>query len=58
MDWETILYEEVGHVARITLNRPETHNVQNARLILELDEATKKADADPNIRVILLCGAG
>jgi enoyl-CoA hydratase len=58
MEWETILYEEVGHVARITLNRPETHNVQNARLILELDEATKKADADPNIRVMLLCGAG
>ena len=58
MAWETILYEEIGHVARITLNRPETHNVQNVRLILELDEATKKADADPNIRVILLGGAG
>jgi enoyl-CoA hydratase len=58
MAWDTILYEEIGHVARITLNRPEVHNVQNARLILELDEAVKKADADPNIRVILLCGAG
>ena len=58
MEWETVLYEEIGHVARITLNRPETHNVQNVRMILELDEATKKADADPNIRVILLRGAG
>ena len=58
MAWQTILYEEIGHVARITLNRPETHNVQNARLILELDEAAKKADSDPNIRVIILCGAG
>jgi len=58
MAWETVLYEEIGHVARITLNRPETHNVQNIRLIMELDEATKKADADPNIRVILLRGAG
>ena len=58
MAWETILYEEIGSVARITLNRPETHNVQNVRLILELDEATKKADADPSIRVILLRGAG
>lgn len=58
MAWDTILYEEIGHIARITLNRPEVHNVQNARLITELDEAVKKADADPNIRVILLCGAG
>jgi enoyl-CoA hydratase len=58
MEWRTILYEKISHVARITLNRPETHNVQNARLILELDEAAKKADRDPNIRVIILCGAG
>jgi len=58
MEWETIIYEEIGHVARITLNRPETHNVQNARLIKELDEAAGKADAEPNIRVILLDGAG
>jgi enoyl-CoA hydratase len=58
MAWDTILYEEIGHVARITLNRPEVHNVQNARLIMELDEAVKKADADPNIRIILLRGAG
>ncbi len=58
MVWETVLYEEIGHVARITLNRPETHNVQSIRLISELDEATKKADAAPDIRVILLRGAG
>ena len=58
MHWETVLYDEVGHIARITLNRPETHNVLNARLIQELDEAAKKADADANIRVILICGAG
>lgn len=58
MAWETVLYEEIGHVARITLNRPETHNVQSIRLISELDEATKKADAAHDIRVILLRGAG
>jgi enoyl-CoA hydratase len=58
MDWKTVLYEEIGHVARVALNRPETHNVQNARLIKEVEEAMKKADADPNIRVIMLCGEG
>ncbi len=58
MAWETVLYENIGPVARITLNRPETHNVLNIRLISELDEATKKADADPDVRVILLRGAG
>jgi enoyl-CoA hydratase len=58
MAWKTVLYEQVGQVARITLNRPETHNVLNIRMILELDEATKKADSNPAVRVILLRGAG
>lgn len=58
MAWENILYEEIGAVARITLNRAERRNALNERMILDLDEATKKADADPNIRVMLIRGAG
>lgn len=58
MSWKTVLYDESGHVARLTLNRPETHNVLNARMIVELDEAMKKAEADPNIHVVILRGAG
>ena len=58
MTWQTVKYEVSGRVARVSMNRPETHNTLNARLILELDEALKQADADPEVRVIVLRGEG
>jgi len=58
MNWETVLYEKVGPVARITLNRPDKRNAQNYRMITELDEAMKAAEKDEEVRVIVLAGAG
>ncbi len=58
MAWETVIYEKIGPVVRVTLNRPETHNAQNAQMLLDLDEALKQADGDPEVRVIILRGAG
>lgn len=58
MAWETIIYERSDNIARIILNRPETHNAQNIQLINELDEAMKEAERDPEIRVIILAGKG
>lgn len=58
MAWETILYEKNDQIATITLNRPEKRNAQNMRLITELDEAFKEAERDPDVRVVILCGAG
>ena len=56
--WETINYTVTGHVARVALNRPETHNTMTTQLIRELDEAMKHADQDFNVRCIILTGEG
>ena len=52
------LYEVDGPVATITLNRPEVANAQDTRLIDELDAAFDLAEADDDVRVVILAGAG
>src|SRR6201996_6486154 len=47
-----------GQITRITLNRPRTRNAQNRGLLVELDEAFLAAEADDQVRVIILAGAG
>lgn len=54
----TILYEVDGPVATIVLNRSETLNTLDSEMILDLDTAVKKADADREVRVIIIRGAG
>jgi len=55
-----ITYEllDEGTIARITLNRPEARNAQNRGLLVELDDAFLKAEADDTVRVVILAGAG
>ena len=54
----SVLYEVDGAVATITMNRPEVANAQNTALIDELDAAFDRADADDDVRVVILAGAG
>src|ERR1700694_4872239 len=58
--WEYITYEslEEGRVARVTLNRPEARNAQSRGLLVELGEAFSQAEADDEVRVVILAGAG
>jgi enoyl-CoA hydratase len=58
MGYQTILVERRGAVELVTMNRPEVRNAQNSSLILELDEAMRAADDDPEVNVIVLAGAG
>ena len=46
------------HVRRLTLNRPEKRNALSHRLRTELFDAVRTADADPDIRVLIIRGAG
>lgn len=55
---EHVLYETQNHVALITLNRPEALNAMNKQMRAELARAQNKAEADSNIRVVVLTGAG
>jgi enoyl-CoA hydratase/carnithine racemase len=53
-----VLYEVAGHVATITLNRPERRNALTLPMLDLLASVVRTADADPEVRVILLTGAG
>jgi enoyl-CoA hydratase len=55
-----LLYETLddGLIARITLNRPEARNAQNRGMLVELNDAFLRAEADDQVRVVILCGAG
>ncbi|RYF59626.1 MAG: enoyl-CoA hydratase [Comamonadaceae bacterium] len=60
MDLHWIEYETIddGTIALITLNRPRQRNAQSRGLLVELDEAFSAANADDNVRVVVLRGAG
>ena len=53
-----VLYQRDGRIARITLNRPEALNAIDAELPGELEDAVGRANADANVHVIVLSGAG
>ena len=55
---EPIQYEVDGHVAHIWLNRPHKKNCVSQQLLQELDEAVKRAEADPEVRVMVFRGRG
>ena len=53
-----VLYEEQGHVAIITLNAPERMNTISGAMTNRLSDLLVQADADNDIRAIVLTGAG
>ena len=55
VEYETL---DSGRIARIWLNRPEAHNAQNRTLLVQLDEAFKRAEFDDTVRVIILAARG
>jgi enoyl-CoA hydratase/carnithine racemase len=58
MVYETIRYDTSGPVATITLNRPEALNAISQPMTVELHRALDEADADRDVRAIILTGAG
>ena len=45
-------------VARLTMNRPERHNAFDEALIAALHEAFDRCAQDPQVRLVVLAGAG
>ena len=58
--YEYLTYEllDEGTIARIMLNRPGSRNAQNRGLLVELNDAMLAAEADDQVRVVILGGAG
>lgn len=50
--------ERQGHILIATINRPEARNAVNAAVHVGLGEALELAENDPEIRVVILTGAG
>jgi enoyl-CoA hydratase len=55
---ETLQCDLNGPIATITLNRPEVLHALNARMFDELEHVFTTLAADPNLRAVILTGAG
>ena len=56
--FETILFEEDGPVATITLNRPDDANMFTAQMCLEIRDCIEAVRTETRTRVVVLTGAG
>ena len=55
---DDVLYEAADGVAKITLNRPIVLNAINKNVTRLLDAALDRAEADEDVRAVILTGAG
>jgi enoyl-CoA hydratase len=53
-----LLVERDGHVLTVTLNRPERRNALSPSMMAGLSDAWDEVNANPDIRVAILTGAG
>ncbi len=58
MGYEALLYDVDEGVATVTINRPEKMNTWNQTVAAELSDALTAANADREVRAIVLTGAG
>lgn len=58
MSYETLLIESKENVTEVTLNRPDVLNAMNNRMLTELGNALAEADADSDVRAVIVTGAG
>jgi enoyl-CoA hydratase len=57
-DFEVIIYEKDGPVARIIFNEPERANIQTARQVEEMEAALSLAEDDDEVKVVVLKANG
>ena len=58
MNFENILFEKIGKVGRITLNRPEVKNALNVPILQDMTKAIEEVRKDDQIKVLIVTGAG
>jgi len=57
MAYETLIVDIKDHVALIRLNRPDAMNALNSKLLSELSDAMRAADANDKVRCMVLTGS-
>lgn len=55
---DVVGFQQRGHVALLTLNRPEARNAFSPEMLVRLAEAWTQVRDDPDIRVAVVTGAG
>src|SRR5260370_23066975 len=55
---KTVLYESANRMATVSLNRPQVRNALDAAMRRDLRAAIDRANSDPDIRAVVLTGAG
>ena len=59
MEYKRLIVEKEGHIATVTLNRPDSGNSFDFRLMEEIAHVFRdNLDKDDNIRAVILTGAG
>ena len=58
MELETVILKKEEHIATVTLNRPDRLNAINQQLVLDLEAVLKAVAGDPDVRCMVLTGAG
>ena len=58
MSYETLRYDVEDHILTMTLDRPDKLNALTDRMLEELLDAFDAADADDDVRAIIVTGAG
>ncbi|ABS62472.1 Enoyl-CoA hydratase/isomerase [Parvibaculum lavamentivorans DS-1] len=58
MAYETIKYEVADNILTLTLHRPDKLNAFTGQMMFEMIDAFDKADADDDVRAIIVTGEG
>jgi enoyl-CoA hydratase len=58
MKLQTVVFDTQDRIATLTLNRPERRNAMNRTMLAEIDQACDAAEADDDVRVLVVTGAG
>ncbi len=58
MAYKSVILEKEGPIAIVTLNRPDAGNAFDFRLMVEFDDVIRVVGEDPDIRAVIITGAG
>jgi enoyl-CoA hydratase len=58
MSEPALIYEKTGHIATVTMNRPEARNAINPEMLCRFADAWDDVNNDAEIRVAILTGTG
>ena len=53
-----LLFEKENHIAILTFNQPEKRNAYSPEMAVKLTQYLRECDQDPDVRAVIITGAG